>query len=325
MDTTVLTFVRRLLTSDRRPLNSYAELLFSYTNPLFSVRRPLSAYHRTSVGTAVAKASTVSTACADGDEKTKHRGRDRPHYGVNIMIDTTETNAVAAPVAEVKTKRTRGLLNKAYMQKLTIAEGVGQAAQHTSHAPALAARDITAESVTDLLEDTDDARLKAGAAIQHTTAKKEATAADYQAAHDLLAALQEVQKAAKQKYSRTNRIALDDYFVGKKLNGNRPNLLQTSQSIITRLASDTLPGITAAKVTKLKNLRVNWIIANNDQTANGSAAQTTRAELKTLIKSIDDRKVAIQLAADAEWPHTKAENAATRKEFGLPPRRPFVE
>ena len=68
-----------------------------------------------------------------------------------------------------------------------------------------------------------------------------------------------------------------------------------------------------------------WIIANNDQTANGSAAQTTRAELKTLIKSIDDRKVAIQLAADAEWPHTTAENAATRKEFGLPPRRPFVE
>ena len=24
---------------------------------------------------------------------------------------------------------------------------------------------------------------------------------------------------------RTNRIALDDYFVGQKLNGNRPNLL----------------------------------------------------------------------------------------------------
>lgn len=241
------------------------------------------------------------------------------------MINSTETNAVAAPVAEVKPKRTRGLLNKAYMQKLTNAEGVGQAAQHTSHAAALATRDITAEHVTDLIDDTDAARLKAGAAIQHSTAKKEATAADYKAAHDLIAALQEVQKAAKQKYSRTNRIALDDYFVGRKLNGNRPNLLQTSQSIIGKLGSDTLPGITPAKLTKLKNLRVAWIIANNDQTANGSAAQTTRAELKTLIKSIEDRKVAVQLAADAEWPHTKAENAATRKEFGLPPRRPFVE
>jgi hypothetical protein len=30
--------------------------------------------------------------------------------------------------------------------------------------------------------------------------------------------------------------------------------------------------------------------------------------------------VAIQLAADAEWPHTDPQNAAIRKEFGLSPR-----
>lgn len=75
----------------------------------------------------------------------------------------------------------------------------------------------------------------------------------------------------------------------------------------------------AAKVTKLKNLRVVWVIANNDQTASGRAAQTTRAELKTLLNSIEDRRMAIQLAAHAEWPHPDPENAAIRKEFGLPP------
>ena len=177
--------------------------------------------------------------------------------------------------------------------------------------------------VTSLVEDTDEARAKAAAAVQHSTATKTATAADYKAAHLLLAAMQEVQKAAKQKYSRTNRIALGDYFVGMKLNGNRPNLLQTSQNLISKLGIDTLPGITAAKVTKLKNLRVAWVIANNDQTASASAAQSTRAELKTLLKSIEDRRMAIQLAADAEWPHTDPENAAIRKEFGLPPRKPI--
>jgi len=41
-----------------------------------------------------------------------------------------------------------------------------------------------------------------------------------------------------------------------------------------------------------------------------------------MLTSIDDRRTAIQLAADAEWPHTDPENAATRKEFGLPPRKP---
>jgi hypothetical protein len=50
---------------------------------------------------------------------------------------------------------------------------------------------------------------------------------------------------------------------------------------------------------------------------------TARAELKTMIKSIEDRRVAIQLAADAEWPHIDPENAAIRKEFGLSPRTPF--
>ena len=129
---------------------------------------------------------------------------------------------------------------------------------------------------------------------------------------------------AATKYARTNRIALDDYFAGPKLNGNRPSLLQTSQKLITKLGSDTLPGITTSKVTKLKNLRAAWIAARATQPDSASAAQSTRAELKTLLKSIEARKVAIQLAADAEWPHTDPENAALRKEFGLSPRKPLL-
>jgi hypothetical protein len=135
--------------------------------------------------------------------------------------------------------------------------------------------------------------------------------------------MQEVQKAAKQKYSRTNRIALDDYFVGKQLNGNRPNLLQTSQTIINKVAADTLPGINAAKKTRLRTLRQAWIDANAVKTDTHTFAQSARAELRTMIKSIADRQAAIQHAADAEWPHTDKEHAAIRKEFGLSPRTPL--
>ena len=42
-----------------------------------------------------------------------------------------------------------------------------------------------------------------------------------------------------------------------------------------------------------------------------------------MLKSIDDRRVAIQLAADAEWPHTESEHAPIRKEFALATRRPM--
>ena len=42
-----------------------------------------------------------------------------------------------------------------------------------------------------------------------------------------------------------------------------------------------------------------------------------------MLKSIEDRQVAIQLAADAEWPHRDTAHAAIRKEFGLSPRKPL--
>ncbi|NOS72051.1 MAG: hypothetical protein HOP33_19265 [Verrucomicrobia bacterium] len=47
-----------------------------------------------------------------------------------------------------------------------------------------------------------------------------------------------------------------------------------------------------------------------------------RAEFKTLLKGVSDKRVAIQLAADAEWPHTREENYGVRKEFVLPAKQP---
>lgn len=251
------------------------------------------------------------------------RSRTEAAQTITHMIDNVDNSTVAAPVAEPKRKITRGLLNKVHLRKLTKAEGVAQAAQNPDYASALDAREITAEYVSDLVDDTNAARAKASEAVQFSTASRTATAEEFQAGHNLLAAMQEVQKAAKQKYARSNRLALADYFVGKKLNGNRPNLLQTSQSILSKLSSDSLPGITNAKVTKLKNLRASWIAVNSTQKDNVTAAQLARAELKTMLKLIEDRKVAIQLAADAEWPHTIENNAAVRREFGLSPSKPF--
>ena len=72
-----------------------------------------------------------------------------------------------------------------------------------------------------------------------------------------------------------------------------------------------------------RRLRTAWNDANATHSSTSSDAQETRAELKALIKSIEDRKVGIQLAADAEWPHRETEHAATRREFGLSPRAPL--
>ena len=38
---------------------------------------------------------------------------------------------------------------------------------------------------------------------------------------------------------------------------------------------------------------------------------------------VSDRRVAIQLAAAAEWPHAEEENHGVRKEFVLPLKQPM--
>jgi hypothetical protein len=227
------------------------------------------------------------------------------------------------PVADNK-KKTPGLLNKRHAQALTKAESISLAAQHEDHAPALAARDISADFVTKLLSDADAARDKAAEAVASTTARIAATADEKKAANGLIASLREVQKAAKQRYLRTNRIALKDYLVGKNLNGSRANLEQTSQTIINKAAEDTLPGITSAKVKSLRTARQAWIDANTAKAESRSSAVTDRVELNDMLKSIEDRKLAIQLAADAEWPHTGDENVGIRGKFGLTAKRPLI-
>jgi len=90
------------------------------------------------------------------------------------------------------------------------------------------------------------------------------------------------------------------------------------------VGTDTLPGITTAKVTKLQNLRTAWIATSESQGESATAAQIARAELRTFVKTTADRKAAIQLAADAQWPHTDKANAGIRREFGLSPIIPFI-
>lgn len=239
------------------------------------------------------------------------------------MPETTTTNSGGTtPAPETKTKKSRSPINQAHARELAKAEAVAHAASNEDRAAPLAARDIDEDYVTAMFTEVGNARDKAAEVVIQHSAQREATAAETAAERGLIATLQEVQKAAKQKYARSNRAALAAYFVGKKLNGNEPNLAQTSQTILEKLATDKLPGITPAKVKAVEAARTKWQAATETQTHTQSAALGARAEFKTLLRNVSDRRVAIQLAADAEWPHTEAEHNGVRKEFALPSRKP---
>jgi hypothetical protein len=232
----------------------------------------------------------------------------------NIMADTNPT----PPNPDTKKKQTHSGLNQAQTAALTKAEQLCMSAAKDAYAAKLAAREISAEYVATLDSDIQACRKKAASALQSTTGKSVATGAEVNATEALMVALQEVQCAAKQKFSRSNPIKLKDYGIGERIDANRPALEQWSNNIIEALAGDPLPGITAAKIAALTPLRTAYIATNSAQGGEQTQATGKRSEVETMLDSITDRRIGLQYAASAEWPHTNPANAAIRKEFYLP-------
>ncbi len=241
------------------------------------------------------------------------------------MPENTPAPPPPPPLSPAAPKRGRGLLNQAQLDALTKAEQISIAAKKPAYAILLAARALLAAFVDSLLADILAARNQSAAAIHETVGKESATATEGNAEQALVRAMQEIQAAARQKYFAPDPQQLTAYFIGQgRLDGNRAFLEQASQAVIEKLTTDTLPGITAAKLTALAALRQAYIDANTTQTAAQSDATTARAELEDMLKSITQRRMTLQFAADAEWPWHDPASAGIRKEFYLPPGMPFT-
>jgi hypothetical protein len=137
--------------------------------------------------------------------------------------------------------------------------------------------------------------------------------------------LRQIQAAASQKYRRdpnqSGRLA--DYHIGKSLTRNRAQLAQAAEGILQQLEVDTLPGVTEADKALLRARRDAWNAADSAQAQHRAAALATREEARALLKSITDRRIELQYAAEAAYPRTRSESAPHRAEFALPANRPF--
>jgi hypothetical protein len=187
----------------------------------------------------------------------------------------------------------------------------------------LVKRNINGEFLTQFQSDIAACRARIGRAIDFTSDIRDATEAEGRAQANLVAALKEVQAAAKQKYSRTTPAQMKDYFVGERLDSSRATLVQAADSVAEKLRSDTLPGIDAPTIANLKTLRDAYVAANAAQSDAQSKATRERDSIEADVKSITDRRVQIQLAVDAQWPASNSASAAVRREFQLSPDHPF--
>jgi hypothetical protein len=232
---------------------------------------------------------------------------------------------MANPTPDPNPSHTRGDMNHAHVAALSEAEQLCIKAQKPAYAPALAAREIDTPFVTTLAADVATARTQLAQGVDSTSTKTTDTVAESTSEKNLMDALHEVQSAAKQKYGRSQPTALSAYHVNShpRMDSSRATLTQAAQNIITKLATDTLPGITPVKVANLTNLRTAYVNSKGAQTGDQSDATSARMQLANQIHSITDRRIQLQHAADAEWPFTNPANAGIRAEFDLPTSRPF--
>ncbi len=213
------------------------------------------------------------------------------------------------------------MVNHALLDELTQAEAILAAAAPADRATRLAEGGIDAAKVTALTTAIAAARTQAAQAALGTTGKQGVTAEESALLDDLVNKIQEVQKRARQKYDATEPVRLKDYAVGQQFYNSRSLLEQTATNILSKLAGDTLPGITPAKVTALQQALADYQGVQGDQTGAQSGATTARKQLETAVADIVAKRREIQFAADAEWPHTDKANAGIRAEFQLPADR----
>lgn len=234
------------------------------------------------------------------------------------MADPTPT----PPPAPAKTG-TKSFFNQAQLAALSTADDVCTAAQKPAYAARLALREIDSAFVTQLVSDIKACRDLAAAAAQSTTLKQSDTGDAQTAGENLMAAVHEIQAAARQKYARTNPVMMHDYMVSQRINQNQATTKQAVEAILAKLGKDTLPGITPAKVANLGVLLAAYMQSAASPSSQQSDATTQRAQRDAALQSINDRRATVQFAADAEWPFNVDANAGVRGEFDLPLHQPF--
>jgi hypothetical protein len=237
---------------------------------------------------------------------------------------TSETPNTTTPPVTPKKRAARGLFNKAQMSAVDLCALVFTAGSKQAFALLLAVAGINAAVLAVFNAAIKAVQARMSKAIGLTADLRTATVEERAARRLLLGKINGIKASAKRKYARTAPDQLADYFVGKPMNNSRAMLVQSSASILLKLATDTLPGVTQEIIDALQQAHDDYVAANGMQVDLQSQATQERIGIAADVRALTTQRLNVQLAADGIWLPTDKTSAPIRKEFQLPINRSII-
>ncbi|MCX6369593.1 MAG: hypothetical protein NTX57_23240 [Armatimonadetes bacterium] len=239
--------------------------------------------------------------------------------------DPNLPNTNAAIPSTNTAPRTRSAIDQRSLEELQSAEEIAQAAQVPTHATALATGGITPEEVAQLLTKITQNRTRFTDSVDERENKKNTTKEEGTTEASLRRQIRGIQSAARLKYAGAPDADnhLGHYYIGERITLNRASLATYTAAILKKLSTDTLPGITPARVAKLQSTYTTWQALNAAQSAALEAAVQHRQEGLDQLEEIKATRRRIQRAADIVFPVGEPEHYAARAAFHLEKNKPF--
>jgi hypothetical protein len=222
-----------------------------------------------------------------------------------------------------KPRLPRAAFNRTLAALLSEAADLVVTARDARFAPMLAEYEITPAMVTALEANIALANGYFGIASSASQTSQADTAAKDALEDALEAAIRPIQTGARLSYP-TSAADQRRYYIGQDLGQDEIQLELMATTILTNLKTDTLRGVTPAKIAALQSAYDAWHAAVLAHPSNQVESQTDRAKGNEVVQKIKPTVRDITIAGDGAYPYDDLTTRPFRKLFHIPEKQPYT-
>ncbi len=229
----------------------------------------------------------------------------------------------STPPEPAKPRLPRAAFNREIAAFLAEAADLVVTARDARFAPMLAEYEILPAAIDTLETNIGLANGFFGIASSGGQTSQAATAAKDALENDLEAAIRPIQTGARLSYP-TSAADQRRYFIGTALTDDETQLELMATTILANLQTDTLRGVTPAKIATLQSAYDAWHAAVLAHPSGQIASQTDRAKGNEVLQKIKPTVREIKIAGDGAYPYDEEVTRPLRKLFHIPEKRPYA-